>query len=64
MFFWCNSHYFVVILILGYDVAEQKSEVIMFFVEDDFEVCVNTLLVETGLASSSGPGYIFFFFSL
>lgn len=48
-------------LMLGFDVQEKKSEVLMFFMENDHEVCVNTLIVEAGLASSCGPGYVFFF---
>lgn len=41
---------------MGFDLGEKKSEILLFFTENDFEVCVNSLIVEAGFAASCGPG--------
>ncbi|GFR13574.1 RING finger protein 17 [Trichonephila clavata] len=40
---------------LGMIPGENKTEVVLYYNENDSEICINALLVEEGLAKSTGP---------
>ncbi|KAF8781954.1 RING finger protein 17 like protein [Argiope bruennichi] len=43
---------------LGMIPGENKAEVLLYYTEDDIEICLNALMVEEGLALSTGPGSV------
>ncbi|GBM69891.1 hypothetical protein AVEN_138686-1, partial [Araneus ventricosus] len=36
--------------------GENKAEILLYYTDDNTEICVNALMVEEGLALSTGPG--------
>ncbi|KFM72251.1 RING finger protein 17, partial [Stegodyphus mimosarum] len=40
---------------LGMIPGENKAEVVLYYSDEDFEICINSLIVEEGLATSCGP---------
>ncbi|CAL1285704.1 unnamed protein product [Larinioides sclopetarius] len=41
---------------LGMIPGENKAEILLYYTDSDTEICVNALIVEEGLALSTGPG--------
>lgn len=55
--YWYNLAFFL--QYIGCIFPENKTEAVLYYNEGEFDICVNALIVEEGLASSSGPEYVY-----